>query len=196
MALPMKKNKVLIPFLVATLVFSTVWFVAPTPDAYAQVAPRKIRLFAGFKLTIVKTKLKVAQIEVAAGEGESGPPTVTTATSVPASNKGVVPLETITWANVSGSITAIGGSAPTVRGFAWSFQSSGLIAGVATTTENGSFGTGIFYSICADLITGDTGVTLYYRAYATNSFGTGYGTIESDPMTPLSSWFCSESEVT
>ena len=150
------KNKILIPLLISLLVVSTAWFVVPTPDAYAQ-SPRKVRLFAGFKLVIQKTKLKLVHITTAGGDS---PPTVTTNAA-----DWIHP----TGARLNGTINT--GTA-TTRGFAYS-QVSDLSSGVSTTTESGSFGPGVFQDCINDEVAG----TYYFRAYATNAGGTGYGGI-------------------
>jgi len=78
-------------------------------------------------------------------------------------------------ASVAGNITATGGVDPTTRGFAYG-TSANLSSSVSTTTDSGSFSTGAFTAE----ITGLTAATTYYyRAYATNSEGTGYGSIET-----------------
>lgn len=80
-----------------------------------------------------------------------------------------------------GNIANDGGANVTARGVCWSTSQN-------PTTENNKtndgFGTGIF----ASSITGLSGNTTYYvRAYATNSFGTSYGTqlMLSTPITSL-----------
>lgn len=72
-------------------------------------------------------------------------------------------------ATLNGLLTATGGATPTVRGFAYGTNST-LSSGTATTTESGSFGTGAFPENVSGLF---AGVTYYFRAYATNSNGTG-----------------------
>jgi len=84
---------------------------------------------------------------------------------------------TATSANANGNITATGGANATVRGFATS-TSATLSSSVSTTTFSGSFGTGTFSATFSNnSLTGNT--TYYFRAYATNSAGTGYGTIQN-----------------
>lgn len=78
-------------------------------------------------------------------------------------------------ATLPGNITATGGVNPSERGFAWG-TSSGLTTATATTTESGDFSTGVFSQNISGLL---AGVTYYFRAYATNSIGTGYGSIVS-----------------
>jgi hypothetical protein len=101
-------------------------------------------------------------------------PTVTTSTPSPISD---------TSATLNGNITAIGGANPTVRGFAYSTDST-LTAVIATTTESGSWGTGAF----TDFVFGLSCNTTYYaRAYATNTGGTGFGSIASSTTSSCSS---------
>jgi hypothetical protein len=82
-----------------------------------------------------------------------------------------------TFATLQGTITSAGGENPSTRGFAWgtspTLQNSGV---VATTTESGSFGTGLFSKVISGLT---VGTTYYFRAYAFNSVGTGFGAIQS-----------------
>jgi uncharacterized protein (TIGR02145 family) len=93
-------------------------------------------------------------------------PTVTTSSPSPVSD---------TSATLNGNITATGGANATVRGFAYGTDSA-LNAVIATTTESGSFGTGAF----SDFVFGlSCGTTYYDRTYATNSGGTGFGSIQS-----------------
>ena len=94
-------------------------------------------------------------------------PTVTTQTSSPVSD---------TSATLNGNITATGGANPTVRGFAYG-TSATLATTIATTTETSTgFGTGAFTYFAFGLT---CGTTYYSRAYATNSGGTGFGSIQS-----------------
>ncbi len=75
---------------------------------------------------------------------------------------------TDTTATLNGTISSIGTSSPTVRGFAVGLTT----AYGATTTESGSFSTGAFTTSATSLSCN----TLYhFRAYATNINGTGYG---------------------
>jgi hypothetical protein len=105
-------------------------------------------------------------------------PTLTTSSPSPISD---------TSATLNGNITATGGVNPTVRGFAYGTDST-LTAVIATTTESGSFGTGAF----TDFVFGLSCNTTYYsRAYATNSGGTGFGSIQ-----PFTTSSCSSSPPT
>jgi hypothetical protein len=100
----------------------------------------------------------------AIGDGAATAPTLDTAA---ASNVGTGS------ATLNGEITATGGQNSTVRGFAFG-TNSGLTGAVSTTTESGSFGAATFTQNISGLL---AGVTYYYRAYATNPAGTGYGDI-------------------
>ncbi|MFA6315099.1 MAG: LamG-like jellyroll fold domain-containing protein [Candidatus Paceibacterota bacterium] len=91
----------------------------------------------------------------------------------------VITTETI----LNSSIDYTGGTNSTIRGFAYSTDSS-LATVIATTTESGIFGTGAFTSSLTSL----TCATTYYaRAYATNIVGTGYGDTVSFTTSPCTS---------
>ena len=85
---------------------------------------------------------------------------------------------TSTMATLNGDLTSIGLAAITEGGFVYALSNEDLIidaAGVAKEVVNG-IATGDFEKD----ITGLTaGTTYYYRAYATNSFGTAYGRVQS-----------------
>ena len=81
-----------------------------------------------------------------------------------------------TTATGNGNITDIGAASPTTRGSIWyAYSNTDKIisdAGVTSVPEAGSFSTGTFTSS----LTGLAANTHYNtRAYATNSYGTGYG---------------------
>lgn len=79
-------------------------------------------------------------------------------------------------ATLNGQITATGNVNSTVRGFAWGTSSTLSGGDTSTTTDDtGSFGTGAFSQWVTNL---KAGTRYYYRAYATNSAGTGYGAID------------------
>ncbi|MFH0955993.1 MAG: hypothetical protein V1801_02160 [Candidatus Falkowbacteria bacterium] len=78
-------------------------------------------------------------------------------------------------ATVNGEITVTGGQNATEHGFASSTDPM-LITGVSTSTLGSFVGTGTFNENLAGL---DPETTYYFRAYATNSGGTGYGDILS-----------------
>jgi hypothetical protein len=85
---------------------------------------------------------------------------------------------TDTTATLNGNITVGGTASSTVRGFAWGTNSALSGGDTATTTDTAGqpFGTGAFTAA----ITGLTKGTNYYaRAYATNSVGTGFGSIQA-----------------
>jgi hypothetical protein len=80
-----------------------------------------------------------------------------------------------TSAELTGNITATGGANATQSGFAFGTNGT-LTSGVSTSTLGAQTGTAFF----ANSVTGlSPATTYYYRAYATNSAGTGYGTIAS-----------------
>ena len=84
-------------------------------------------------------------------------------------------------ATYTGNITVTGGADATQSGFAYSTNSS-LSSGVSTSTLGSQSGTATFNSS----VTGLTSNTTYYtRAYATNSAGTGYGSIVSFTTTAI-----------
>jgi hypothetical protein len=109
-------------------------------------------------------------------------PTVTTTT--PATS--ITPSS----ATAGGNITATGGANATVRGIEYS-TTDGFANGTGTpVTELGSFGTGTF---TRDLSGLSAGTTYYFKAFATNTGGTGYGaqqsflTLPAAPATPTAS---------
>jgi lysophospholipase L1-like esterase len=80
-----------------------------------------------------------------------------------------------TTTTLNGSITAINGADASQSGFAYG-TSSDLSITIATTTLGAQTGTITFSSSVSSL---SPYTTYYFRAYATNSAGTGYGTIQS-----------------
>jgi gliding motility-associated-like protein len=78
---------------------------------------------------------------------------------------------TVISANSGGNVLAEAGAAVTDRGVVWSTVAGPTVPS-PNSTHNGT-GTGTFTSNMTGLI---AGTTYYYRAYATNSAGTGYGT--------------------
>jgi uncharacterized protein (TIGR02145 family) len=89
-------------------------------------------------------------------------PTVTTATAS---------AVTQTSATSGGNVTADGGGAIIAKGVCWS--TSPAPTELLTTKTNEGAGTGTFVSNITGLL---SNTTYHYRAYATNSSGTGYGT--------------------
>lgn len=79
-----------------------------------------------------------------------------------------------TTATGNGNITATGGEDCTARGFEWDTDSGAPYANTVSTS--GTYSTGAFTGSLTSL---PTGTTIYYRAFATNSAGTGYGSEES-----------------
>jgi hypothetical protein len=72
----------------------------------------------------------------------------------------------------NGSITATGGESPSIRGI----QYNTVAAADKTAYETGTFSAGSFQETLEGLTPGQT---YFFRAFATNSGGTGYGTWES-----------------
>lgn len=72
-------------------------------------------------------------------------------------------------ATLNGNITATGGEDPTERGFQWKI---GVGGDIETLRETGTFGVGT-YSLLLDEL--DANINYYFRAYAKNAGGTGYG---------------------
>ena len=98
-------------------------------------------------------------------------PTVTTSITVDSITQ--------TSATLNGNITGNGGSDTTEHGFAWG-TSATLTSGTATTTGGAFSGTGAFTSnLARNLSSLSCGTTYYFRAYAINTVGTGYGIIQS-----------------
>ena len=86
-------------------------------------------------------------------------------------------------AKAGGIVSDDYGSTVIVRGIIWSTLENPTIENYAGKTSDG-IGTGEFESIISGL---DPKTTYYVRAYASNSFGAGYGqqeTFESDGITP------------
>jgi hypothetical protein len=84
----------------------------------------------------------------------------------------VTNITTIT-ATSGGNVTSDGGSPVTAKGVCWS---AGSIPMIANNISNDGTGTGSYVSTVIWLAPGNT---YYVRAYATNSAGTGYGSILS-----------------
>ncbi len=102
-------------------------------------------------------------------------PQTTTAPSVDTNAESNVNVSSAT---LNGNISAVNGDNPSTRGFAWGTSSTLTGADTATTsnTFGGPFGTGTWSET---IFTLKAGITYYFRAYATNSAGTGYGSIDN-----------------
>ena len=77
---------------------------------------------------------------------------------------------------MNGEITATGGADSTERGFAWGKSSDLTGTDTSTTTETGTFGISTHSQTLSGLL---SNTTYYFRAYATNSAGTGFGGIDN-----------------
>ena len=78
-------------------------------------------------------------------------------------------------ATLNGSVGALGGTDPTLHGFAWGTSTSLTGGNVATTTDP-YLGAGGYTHSLSGL---SCGTTYYSRAYATNGAGTGFGSTTS-----------------
>ncbi|RYY66510.1 MAG: PKD domain-containing protein, partial [Chitinophagaceae bacterium] len=90
---------------------------------------------------------------------------------------------TVITANSGGNVWADGGATVSDRGLVWSTGVNPTVAANTGITHNGT-GIGTFASFLSGL---SGGTTYYYRAFATNSAGTGYGTeysFTTPPATP------------
>jgi len=94
-------------------------------------------------------------------------------TSLPTVSTASVSSVTGTTAQCGGTIASDGGAAVTARGVCWSTNQTPTTSD--NKTNNGS-GTGSFASNITGL---SAGTTYHVRAYATNSVGTGYGSVMS-----------------
>jgi uncharacterized protein (TIGR02145 family) len=93
----------------------------------------------------------------------------TTAAGVPSLSTTAISNNQSLTAQSGGTITNNGGASITASGICWSTSANPTISGakIVGTTASGSF---------ADTLTNlSLGATYYVRAYATNSYGTGYG---------------------
>ncbi len=101
--------------------------------------------------------------------------TFTTSVNAPTLTTSAASSVAQTSATLNGSITATGGANATQSGFAYGTSSS-LTTNVSTSTLGAQTGTASFN----EGVTGLTcNTTYYFRAYATNTGGTGYGSITS-----------------
>lgn len=136
-----------------------------TPTTGAEYATRDSG-FTGTTITWASTSATAFGVIIAELDASAAPPTVTT------NFAGSINFNS---ANLVGSITSTGGANATQTGFAYGFDGS-LATGVSTTTLGAYTGTGPFNGSIGGLT---PGLAYFYRAYATNSGGTGYGSILS-----------------
>jgi len=104
-----------------------------------------------------------------AGQGEGDYLSFGESIVIPTVTTGAATLIDHEKATLNGNITATGGQNPTERGFEWKIGTGGT---VSKLKETGSFGIGAYSLILNNL---DSNVTYYFRAYAINSAGIGYG---------------------
>ena len=110
-------------------------------------------------------------------DGGSGQCTVTyaDAVAVPTVATNAETNVTAISATLNGTVSNDNGDPADTVGFAWGTDSS-LATTFGTSTETGTFATSAtFNEVISGLI---AGTTYFYRAYAINSAGTGFGTIE------------------
>ncbi|TCJ14218.1 PKD domain-containing protein [Flaviaesturariibacter flavus] len=89
---------------------------------------------------------------------------------------------TVISANSGGNVIADGGAAVSVRGVVWGTSPNPTVPSASSSTDGSGVGT--FTSLMTGL---GGGTTYYYRAYATNATGTGYGaeySFTTPPPTP------------
>ena len=105
------------------------------------------------------------------------------ATNLPTINTTAITTYNSTSATMGGDVTADGGATVTERGVVYSSSDNTPTIGEAGVTKdiNGTTGTGTFGKPVAGL---SNSTTYYVRAYATNSEGTAYGSVNSF-TTPL-----------
>jgi|GEM_PF-2738431 len=96
-------------------------------------------------------------------------------TTAPTVTTGSASSITASTATIAGNITNNGGADATQRGFAYG-TASNLATVIATTTDGSFTGTGAISTSTTGL---SPNTTYYFRAYATNSAGTGYGSIQN-----------------
>lgn len=89
--------------------------------------------------------------------------------AVPTVTTGAATLIEAEQATLNGNMTETGGGDATERGFEWKI---GLTGDVETLPETGEFGVGAYTLDLEDL---SANVQYYFRAYAKNAGGTGYG---------------------
>jgi len=107
----------------------------------------------------------IAQLQAAINNIGGGQTTVSAPTVTTNSASNV----TTTGATLSGNVTSDGNATVTARGFVYGTSANNL----SQTVQSGS-GTGSYTASLTGLA---SGTTYYYKAYATNSEGTGYGEI-------------------
>ena len=92
---------------------------------------------------------------------------------VPSVTTAVVSNITNTTAMCGGNVTSVGSSFVTAKGVCWSTSQYPMVTGSHTTD---SVGAGSYTSYITGL---SPNTTYYVRAYATNSYGTAYGTVKT-----------------
>jgi hypothetical protein len=146
---------------------ATIYKIRITPKTLVSGGPYTVTAkINSYTSTNTQQGTDTAGTTITINNGGSTAPTVTTNSA-----QSFVP----TAAKLFGSITSNGGADATQSGFAYSTNST-LSSGVSTTTLGGQTGSASFSSSITGLTANQT---YFYRAYATNPAGTGYGTIKS-----------------
>ena len=104
------------------------------------------------------------------GAGATGACTMTYSVTKPAVTTSAATSILASSANLNGSITA---NPATTEGYAYGTDAN-LVAGVSTTSNSGTYSPGSFLFGISSL---NPSTTYYFRAFATNADGTGYGSI-------------------
>jgi hypothetical protein len=138
---------------------------------------------SGAKVIKISTNGNSGILAVTVKTYSSGtPPTVTTTTASAFSTTG---------ATSGGDVTAEGSASVTAKGVVWNTTAAPTVA--LTTKTNDGTGIGAFVSSISSL-TANT--KYYYRAYATSSAGTGYGTESNFTTLPAAPVSAAASSVT
>jgi hypothetical protein len=132
-----------------------------------------------FDSNVTNLSVTIAAAELASGLNlTSGVLTITASIeTAPSVATDSVSTYTAITATMGGNVTADGGESVTERGVVYSStDSTPTIGGSNVTKDTNGNGTGAFSETIVSLT---PGTTYYVRAYATNSVGTSYGTVES-----------------
>lgn len=156
-----------------------------TTDGYSTVTVTGLPQAASLKFRITMLNNATAERWLVDSLSFSG-----TFTFAPLMATGTATSVTSTGATLGGNITSSGGSDATVRGFYYS-TSDGFADGAGTAiSSTGTFSTGTYSESPTGL---SPGTTYYFKAFATNTTGTGYGTqatfstLPDAPSTPTAS---------
>ena len=146
-----------------------------SPTAYTITPSSAISVGAGqvLNIFIIPVGLTASNTTARVENATSVNVTGTSATSAPTVTTTTAASITTTSSSSGGNVTADGGASVTGKGIAYGITANPTITG--TKTSDGT-GTGSFTSSLSSL---SVNTKYFYRAYATNSAGTGYGTESS-----------------